>query len=158
MINRHKLTEPTSRARRACSSCHVQKSRCQGGIPCDGCLSRKIQCSLIEPAEAGEDHSLLFHENYSQDVTLGQSAQHLSETKSQCLAIYFEKFHPHWPIVHKESFNPKADAPILVQTMVAIGMWMRKEQSAKMAAIDIHLKLETSIRDQKVPSNPMGKF
>ncbi|KAJ5201060.1 fungal-specific transcription factor domain-containing protein [Penicillium cf. viridicatum] len=41
----------------------------------------------------------------------------------QCLDLYFERFHPQWPIVHRSTFYPSAAAQDLISSMIMIGAW-----------------------------------
>lgn len=63
---------------------------------------------------------------------------------------YFEVFHPSWPFIHKGSFNICRETPLLLQAMMVIGMWVSGGQSAQSAAMELHDKLDSAIRDQRV--------
>ncbi|KAF5010152.1 hypothetical protein FDECE_3645 [Fusarium decemcellulare] len=41
----------------------------------------------------------------------------------QCIILYFERFHPQWPIVHKATFDPSTATQELVSSMIMIGAW-----------------------------------
>lgn len=75
--------------------------------------------------------------------------------RQQCINLYFEKFHPHWPFIHKPSFDFHQETPLLVQSMVVIGLWARGGQRAQSAAVELHGKLDSAIRDQKVHDDNM---
>ncbi|CEJ62012.1 Putative C2H2 type zinc finger domain protein [Penicillium brasilianum] len=62
---------------------------------------------------------------------------------------YFEVFHPRWPFIHKGSFNICRETPLLLQAMMVIGMWVSGGQSAQSAAMELHDKLDSAIRDQR---------
>ncbi|KAL4894265.1 hypothetical protein BDV59DRAFT_207291 [Aspergillus ambiguus] len=142
ILRRHvRQKHPGERAvpiRQACISCRALKARCEGGPPCTGCVRRKVQCS--------------FHDNRS-SLGEGQSPQQLNKRSpdktDHFLELYFQLFHQHWPFVHRGSFNQKNETPLLVQSMVVIGMWVSDVPSAKSAAIDLHKTLEAAIYQQR---------
>lgn len=72
------------------------------------------------------------------------------EKEKQCIEIYFDVFHPHWPFVHRGSFNIRRETPLLIQSMAAIGLWVSEEEHMRSAASELHNKLGMAIRDQKV--------
>ncbi|KAL4817718.1 hypothetical protein BDW67DRAFT_174516 [Aspergillus spinulosporus] len=37
--------------------------------------------------------------------------------------LYFTRFHPHWPILHRATFDIAHEPPFLVQTVVMVGLW-----------------------------------
>ncbi|KAL4735755.1 hypothetical protein BDV11DRAFT_208211 [Aspergillus similis] len=37
--------------------------------------------------------------------------------------LYFTRFHPHWPILHRATFDVAHEPPFLVQTVVMVGLW-----------------------------------
>ncbi|KAJ3543880.1 hypothetical protein NM208_g3342 [Fusarium decemcellulare] len=41
----------------------------------------------------------------------------------QCIILYFERFHPQWPIVHQATFNPSTATQELVSSMIMVGAW-----------------------------------
>ncbi|KAM5349647.1 hypothetical protein ACJ41O_006152 [Fusarium nematophilum] len=41
----------------------------------------------------------------------------------ECLDLYFERFHPQWPIVHRGTFDPATASRDLVSSMIMIGAW-----------------------------------
>lgn len=75
---------------------------------------------------------------------------HNLEKREQYINLYFEKFHPCWSFIHKGTFDIRHETPLLVQSMVVIGLWARGEQSAQSAAVELHGKLDSAIRDQRV--------
>lgn len=40
------------------------------------------------------------------------------------IAVYFEKFHHHWPIVHEKSIRLRNAPQVLVKTVVTIGLYL----------------------------------
>ncbi|KAJ5548347.1 hypothetical protein N7513_005581 [Penicillium frequentans] len=145
----HKVIEPLNRAARACENCHASKSRCQGAVPCDECLRRKLECSF-------DDHSGVIQKRRPEtstdrlsDLTQDQPQCNDLEKGAEYIRLYFEAFHPHWSFVHKGSFDWRHETPLLLQSMVVIGMWASGEESAKSAAVELHDKIDLAIRDQK---------
>ncbi|KAJ5640139.1 uncharacterized protein N7484_008001 [Penicillium longicatenatum] len=145
----HKIIEPLNRAARACENCHASKSRCQGSVPCDECLRRKLECSF-------DDHTGLIQKRRPES-SADRVPSPIHE-KSNCnnwekgaeyIQHYFEAFHPHWSFVHKGSFDLRRETPLLLQSMVVIGMWASGEEAAKTAAVELHDKLSSAIRDQR---------
>ncbi|KAJ5324044.1 hypothetical protein N7476_002644 [Penicillium atrosanguineum] len=148
MRQRHKSIEPLNRARRACKSCHAGKSRCEGGVPCDGCLRRRIQCFF-------DDDDTIETERPISSAYLASSLEHDElqsnhpEKKEQYIRLYFKNFHPFWPFIHIGSFNINRETPLLLQSMTVIGLWSSGEKSSQSAAVELHEKLHLAIRDQK---------
>ncbi|KAJ5588354.1 hypothetical protein N7537_011032, partial [Penicillium hordei] len=145
----HKITEPLNRARRACASCHACKSRCEGGVPCEECVRRNIQCSFQEHDGVAEEQypsSLAPLSSFRNDE---QSQIYYWEKRKQCVDRYFETFHPRWPFIHKGTFDIHQETPLLLHSMVAMGMWASGERSAQAAAVELHDKLDFAIRDQR---------
>ena len=140
----HEANEPTSRTRHACTNCRHIKSRCEGGSPCSECMRRSIPCSLNGQNGETESSSSFLRSQEPNDVPYGpDKVQHF-------INLYFSLFHPYWPFVHCASFNTRNETPLLVQSMVAIGLWVSKEPSARSAAIDLHKTLNSAIRQQTV--------
>jgi hypothetical protein len=73
----------------------------------------------------------------------------LTEKRIQCIGLFFEVFHPCWSFVHKGSFDMHQETPLLVQSMLVIGLWIKGGQSAQSAAVELHSKLNRAIQDQK---------
>lgn len=44
----------------------------------------------------------------------------------------------------------RQEPPLLLLSVMAIGMWTSGEQSAQSAAVEFHDKLDVAIRDQRV--------
>ncbi|CAG8054329.1 unnamed protein product [Penicillium salamii] len=133
----HKIKEPSARARQACEGCRATKSRCQGGLPCNECIRRSIECNFRDQNEEDKETSVPL------DPTL------LSEKRDHYIQLYFEKFHPKWPFVHRGSFDVHHETPLLVQSMVVLGMWTSDEETTRRAAVDIHNNLDLAICQQK---------
>ncbi|KAL4772676.1 hypothetical protein BDW60DRAFT_216314 [Aspergillus nidulans var. acristatus] len=51
-------------------------------------------------------------------------AQSADKDKTQhWVDLYFTRFHPHWPILHRATFDLAHEPPFLVQTVVMVGLW-----------------------------------
>ncbi|KAJ5211075.1 hypothetical protein N7491_010892 [Penicillium cf. griseofulvum] len=146
---RHGIVEPLKRAQRACESCHAGKSRCEGGVPCDECTRRKIQCSFDDAAGTAEPQSPRSATHRTSSVEHDQPRLQNTEKTEQYIRLYFQIFHPSWPFIHKGTFDMRRETPFLVQSMVVIGMWATREESAQLAAVELHGKLDLALRDQK---------
>ncbi|RDW70533.1 uncharacterized protein DSM5745_08044 [Aspergillus mulundensis] len=67
------------------------------------------------------------------------------------LNLYFDIFSPHWPFIHRASFtmNQSNESPLLVQSMLVIGMWVADTASIRAAAVELHGKLGEAISEQR---------
>lgn len=137
----------------ACTGCRNQKTRCERGPPCSNCRRRGIQCSLTQRVEvqqsghitrAPESPSLVSHDNPT------QSKRSRSERERHFIDLYFKRFHPYWPFIHQGSFREYNEAPLLVQSIVVIGLWLSNEDNAQSRAIALHDLLSSAIHEQKV--------
>ncbi|KAJ5665547.1 uncharacterized protein N7477_007995 [Penicillium maclennaniae] len=135
------------RARRACKSCHTGKSRCEGGVPCDECLRRGIQC-LFDDNDTIETKRPASSDLASSPGQGRVQSTHF-EKKEQYIGLYFKKFHRFWPFIHRGSFNIHRETPLLLQSMTVLGLWCSGEQPSRSAAVELHEKLHLAIRDQK---------
>jgi hypothetical protein len=158
----HGIAEP-SQIKHACTRCRNQKIRCHGGSPCTNCQRRRVDCSLpkhaeVIPGQPDPDPSNSPNEapdtqSQSQSATR-QSIPHQprlrrTEIEDRFVGIYFELFHPHWPFIHRGTFI-EFETPLLVQSMVAIGLWMTGEENSRSKAVDLHTVLGKAIRQQTV--------
>ncbi|OJZ85081.1 hypothetical protein ASPFODRAFT_136863 [Aspergillus luchuensis CBS 106.47] len=129
----------------ACAHCRKQKSRCQGGPPCNNCLRRGIHCSLerrpeTPPVDPPDPPRML-------QSPPARPETDESDQESHFIRIYFNEFHPRWPFVHKGSFGDH-EAPLLVKSMLVLGLWMSKQRKYQSKAIDLHNVLGSAIRQQ----------
>ncbi|KAL4879223.1 hypothetical protein BJY04DRAFT_194064 [Aspergillus karnatakaensis] len=145
----HKILEPLSRARRACIGCHASKTRCEGGIPCEECVRRNIRCTFQEQAPILEERGIPSPMPLSQPITREESNSNYWEKKAKWINLYFETFHPRWPFIHRGTFDMRQENPLLLQSIIAIGMWSSGEQSAQSAAVELYDKLDYALRDQR---------
>lgn len=147
MQNIHGMNEMPD-IKHACAHCRKQKSRCQGGPPCKNCLRRGIHCSLERRVGAQQvDHRRDIAR--MSELPPIQPAKHDSDQEKHFISIYFNTFHPRWPFVHRGSFNDH-EAPLLIKSMLVIGLWLSKERKARSKAIDLHNVLGSAIRQQTV--------
>ncbi|KAI2818382.1 transcriptional regulator family: Fungal Specific TF [Aspergillus niger] len=132
-------------SKHACAHCRKQKSRCQGGPPCNKCLRRGIHCSLERraephPADPPDPPRML-------QPPPAQPETDDSDQESHYIGTYFNVFHPRWPFVHQGSFG-NHEAPLLVKSMLVLGLWMSKQRKAQSKAIELHNVLGLAIRQQ----------
>ncbi|KAE8379048.1 hypothetical protein BDV26DRAFT_175898 [Aspergillus bertholletiae] len=145
----HGVDGPVSQTRRACSNCRNLKSRCEGGPPCHECIRRKIPCVSSTPARADRrdsrggliDGSPLPSQDLSINAGTGKD--------EVFVRLYFERFHPYWPFIHRHSFDRFDGTPLLVQSVMVLGLWVSGEPSAQSAALDLHRTLGSAILQQK---------
>lgn len=146
----HGVKECAPPPKQACTYCRDQKTRCQGGPPCSKCVYRGIDCSLSRQTEVqpGGDSSC------PPDTLLSDHSAHSKTSRSEkerhFLDLYFKLFHPHWPFIHQGSFREDDETPLLVQSMIVIGLWVSKEPNAQSKAVDLHNVLNSAIHQQKV--------
>ncbi|KAM5459102.1 hypothetical protein McanMca71_001704 [Microsporum canis] len=62
---------------------------------------------------------------------------------------YFDKFHPSWPFLHRATFDPAHEPPILLQSVLMMGLWATGDQKLQYMAVDLHEKLIISIYSQR---------
>jgi hypothetical protein len=78
-------------------------------------------------------------------------AQSADKDKTQhWVDLYFTRFHPHWPILHRATFDLAHEPPFLVQTVVMVGLWVSGTSRGRRAATELHDKLGLSILEQRV--------
>ena len=147
----HQINEPLKRAIRACDSCRSSKTRCDGGVPCDECLRRKIQCSFHESTGSVEKQRPKASAHREAELGHDQPQSYHSKKENQYIDLYFQSFHPSWCFIHKGSFDVRHETPLLVQSMTVLGLWASGEQSAQSSAIELHATLDLAIQNQKVP-------
>ena len=60
-----------------------------------------------------------------------------------CLELYWQNFHPYFPIVHRPTFLPTKPSPLLASAMVAIGSQFDSRSDAKLYSLTL---LEVAVR------------
>ena len=132
--------------KQACASCRDQKTRSQGSPPCSKCVDSGIPCSLSRQEEVQPG----CYFSHPQDTLLiddhsTQSKASCSEKDKHYLDLYFKLFYPHWPFIHWGSFCEDKETPLLVQSMIVIGLWVSKEPNVQSKAVDLHNALSSAI-------------
>ncbi|KAE8336590.1 hypothetical protein BDV24DRAFT_168161 [Aspergillus arachidicola] len=147
----HDVEQPL-RVKLACTTCRNQKARCQGGPPCANCLRRGLQCSQAQPESESRKPV-----SRSRILPATLPIAHLSPTnlrssrsrdESHYINLYFQRFHPSWPLLHQWTFKGLNETPLLVQSMVIIGMWLSNEEDARPKAIALHDVLRSAVLTQ----------
>ena len=54
----------------------------------------------------------------------------------QLIAVYFDKFHHHWPILHEEIIRSRRVPQVLLKTVVTIGLYLTGNAELKKMAKD----------------------
>lgn len=160
---------PPSRAAAACTACRGKKERCQGGIPCDACRQRGSIClpaqKQISPTVRDdidkEAHGLLDTPIEHSSLKGNAALPHLADME---LAVphttiwaaqvyidkYFAEFHPQWPFLHRSTFNMATEPCVLIQSVLAIGLWIEGSKEAREASDFLERRLHSAIQDQRV--------
>ncbi|KAL4788931.1 hypothetical protein BDV19DRAFT_397702 [Aspergillus venezuelensis] len=63
---------------------------------------------------------------------------------------YFQYFHPQWPFLHPSTYNVENEPPLLVYSVVAIGLWVDVTAASRVAALTLHAKLGYYIAKHQV--------
>ncbi|KAJ5186724.1 hypothetical protein N7449_011488 [Penicillium cf. viridicatum] len=141
---------PPSQKSKACTTCHARKSRCQGGLPCNACQRRGITC-IPAPGEITSEQQRWIDEfhplppvstinNFPPDASPWIAHEYID--------IYFDTFHPAWPFLHRSTFNVAKDPCVLVQSIVAMGLWVNGSREARDASIRLHGRLCSAFHAQ----------
>jgi hypothetical protein len=145
---------PRPRKLKACSACHARKYRCEGGFPCNACQARGIICVRAGDEIVNEQQNFIDDLFASEDIpTVDESPP----TASRWIAhdyvdIYFDYFHSAWPFLHRGTFDFAQEPCVLVQSVVAIGMWVEGSRKTRDASICLHGRLCSAFYAQMVPS------
>ncbi|KAK1998006.1 early growth response protein 1 is a zinc-finger protein [Colletotrichum falcatum] len=64
---------------------------------------------------------------------------------SQSCSIYFEQFHPQWPLLHRGLYETTAQPVLLVRAVMTVGLWFDGSPQSKVLATKLHdhLLIET---------------
>ncbi|KAI9925967.1 hypothetical protein MW887_004426 [Aspergillus wentii] len=81
-------------------------------------------------------------------MSIEQPSHDLSNTQHY-IDIYFNQFHPAWPILHRGSFDKDNEPALLVQTVYMIGLWLSGDAVAKDAAKSLHQRHRVLIEQQR---------
>ncbi|OOQ81546.1 transcription factor with C2H2 and Zn(2)-Cys(6) DNA binding protein [Penicillium brasilianum] len=146
----HSISEQHSaRSALACNACRLAKTRCQGGAPCLQCRTKGQECTFDTTASTtsrSPSDEQVFAATVDTEVLMEDRT---AQTKHY-VDLYFEHFHPHWPILHRATFSIPDEPPLLLQAVLMIGLWVSEKPSARQAAVDLHQKLGLWIREQRV--------
>ncbi|RAK82797.1 Zn(II)2Cys6 transcription factor [Aspergillus fijiensis CBS 313.89] len=149
----HVTKEPAEPpTKHACALCRNLKIRCRGGPPCSNCLHRGISCSLDHhgqtDAQPGDNSKRASGPQSMPLRSLSPRPKaNRSAKENHYLSLYFKLFHPHWPFIHRGSFS-EYETPLLVQSMVVIGLWLSREKDTQSKAMDLHQVFDSAIREQ----------
>lgn len=142
----------TSRATRACHSCRVGKVRCRGGNPCKQCREKGHRCIFEDPIPSqpnAPDTPPCLDESI--DPEPSELHQHDPGYQvDQYIQLYFARFHCRWPFLHRATFSASHEPSLLLYAVVMVGMWVSGKDSSRRAALDLHRRLGTLIRQQQV--------
>ncbi|KAL4885420.1 hypothetical protein BJY04DRAFT_230963 [Aspergillus karnatakaensis] len=134
----HPTSDPVPPLRQACVNCRNSRTRCEGDPPCSRCRRLHIDCTFVNSPSSQTADSEPAPPSGGPD-----KIQHF-------LQLYFKNFHPHWPIIHRGTFKSSNEFPLLVQSMVVIGMWVNGAPNTRTAAISLHQTINTAIYEQRV--------
>lgn len=75
----------------------------------------------------------------------GNPSTGISDTiRWECLDLYWQYFHPHFPIVHRPTFLPTKPSPLLASAMAAIGSQYDSRPDAKLYSLTL-LEIATKL-------------
>ncbi|KAJ5939433.1 hypothetical protein N7466_002567 [Penicillium verhagenii] len=74
--------------------------------------------------------------------------------RSQLEELYFSKFHPHWPILHHQTFQNSAQIPTLSIAVLLAGLWMVGDPRARDEAKLYHDTILNGL-DRKLVKAPL---
>ncbi|KAJ6027695.1 hypothetical protein N7499_001153 [Penicillium canescens] len=134
---------PPSRKFRACSACHARKVRCEGVLPCNACQHRGVICVPAGGETTSEQQFWIDDLYHLPPVsTIGGSVPDASRwIAHDYIDIYFDAFHSAWPFLHRSTFDFTKEPCVLVQSVVAIGLWVKGTQESREASIRLHGRL-----------------
>lgn len=143
---------PLSRKFRACIACHARKVRCEGVLPCNACQHRGVFCVPSGDETVSEQQFSI------DDLCPLPPVSTINDSVSDAprwiahdyVDIYFHTFHPRWPFLHRSTFDFAKEPCVLVQSVVAIGLWVKGTQDAQDASIRLHNRLCSAFYAQMV--------
>lgn len=143
---------PPPQKSKACSPCHARKDRCEGGIPCKACQRRGVICvpardEILNEQESCNDEPVALPVDFIIDDYLPDASSWIG---AEYIDIYFDRFHPAWPFLHRGTFDFTKEPCVLVQSLVAIGLWVKGTKEAREASIRLHDKLCSAFYAQRV--------
>ena len=135
-------TELSARTKPACQQCRTAKTRCIGSDPCQRCAKKGLQCSSTGTTEMRKSPSAGAG-SQSSETDDPDNTQHYID-------LYFQHFHPQWPFLHRATFSADHEPPLLVYSVMVIGLWASGRSSPRASALALHDKIGKDIWQQKV--------
>ncbi|KAJ5185609.1 hypothetical protein N7491_006521 [Penicillium cf. griseofulvum] len=142
---------PPSRKFKACGACHARKVRCEGVIPCNACQRRGVICVPAEDKNTSEQQIWIDDPHPLPSVPTVDGSVHNASRwiAHDYIDIYFDAFHPVWPFLHRSTFDFTKEPCVLVQSLVAIGLWVKGTQETRDASLRLHRKLCSAFYAQR---------
>ncbi|KAF9871856.1 C2H2 type zinc finger domain protein [Colletotrichum karsti] len=56
----------------------------------------------------------------------------------QLQSVYFDQFHPQWPMLHRETFESTLQPKLLMQAVITVGLWFSSAPGSKDLAVRFH--------------------
>jgi hypothetical protein len=143
---------PRSRKLKACSACRARKYRCEGGLPCNACQHRGTIC-VLAGGEAMNEQQYWIDDLFASEYiyTVDESPPIASRwIAHDYIDIYFGEFHSTWPFLYRTTFDFAKEPCVLVQSVVAIGLWVEGSQKTRDASIRLHGRLCSAFYAQMV--------
>ncbi|KAH6701087.1 hypothetical protein EV126DRAFT_421364 [Verticillium dahliae] len=137
--------------RPACSTCSARSLRCGWSSRSNRTASNDAPATTPQAWKTTNGNSsmriieeLESSDNYECGGPEDQQSMALSDPNAECpgkrlmydklLAIYFDKFHHHWPIVHRELTLSRSVPQVLLRTVVTVGLHLSGNLEAKALA------------------------
>jgi len=101
------------------------------------------------------------------DLSSTSAVKLLEDTnRRQLEELYFRDFHPHWPILHQQTFQNSAQPPTLSIAVLLVGLWMMKTPRTRQEAkffhdaimVELSQKLFHVSLKEYLPSVPKPEF
>ncbi|KAG7152441.1 putative transcriptional regulatory protein PB1A11.04c like [Verticillium longisporum] len=137
--------------RPACSTCSARSLRCGWSSRSNRTASNDAPATTPQAWKTTNGNSsmriieeLESSDNYECGGPEDQQSMALSDPNAECpgkrlmydklLAIYFDKFHHHWPIIHRELTLSRSVPQVLLRTVVTVGLHLSGNLEAKALA------------------------
>lgn len=69
---------------------------------------------------------------------------------SACCSSYFDRYHLHWPLIHRHTFDTQRDSLIVSATVVLIGAWLKGPEATRPLILETHKILVDQLLEQMV--------
>lgn len=121
MLNRHKALNH-GHSQRLADNPHLEDSGAsKRSKPNDDHSTTPVGESTNSGAQSYTPANEIWH----LDLSSTPAAKLLEATNRRELEeFYFRKFHPHWPILHRQTFQNSAQSPTLSVAVLIAGLWM----------------------------------